>query len=461
MRTRPPNAIAAPAALKARFDGPLPEHPRPAREVIEALAAAAEPGLMGTAGPAFYGWVMGASHPAGVAADWLASAWGQNAALYCGAPAAAAAEDVAARWLLELLDLPRGSGVGLTTGATMAGFTCLAAARLAVLDRAGWNIDEDGVFGAPEVKVFLGEEAHSTIYAALRYLGFGERNFVRIAADAQGLMAVDDLAARLGAYDGPKIIVAQAGHINSGGFDRFREIAALSRAHDAWLHVDGAFGLWARVADDVRHLCDGVDEADSWSVDAHKWLQAPYDTGFAIVRDAAAHRRAMRIAASYLNAPPDGQRDNADFVPELSRRARGFPIWALIQALGRSGIEDLVSRHCLYAKLLKMRLGGEAGIEILNDVVLNQVAISFSSAANTEEDARLTDQVIGELQRENRSFVSGADWKGRRILRVSIISGETTEGHIEALAESIIAAWRRVRPASIADRSRTTLLVSA
>ncbi|MEZ5927625.1 MAG: pyridoxal-dependent decarboxylase [Parvularculaceae bacterium] len=445
IKTRGPAPSADPKALMAAFDVPFADRPRAAGDVIRDLAAAAAPGLMGNAGPNFYAWVMGASHPAGVAADWLTSAWGQNSGLYATAPAAAVAEEVSMKWLLGLFDLPSDCGFGFTTGATMAGFTCLAAARNEVLSRAGWSIEERGVFGAPEIKVFLGEEAHSTIFAALRYLGFGERNFVRIAIDGEGRMSASDLAARLSEHDGPKIIIAQAGHINSGAFDPFTEIAALSEKHGAWLHIDGAFGLWARATPSLAPLCKGAERADSWSVDGHKWLQIPYDTAFAIVKDATALRRAMAIAASYLNAPPEGRRDPSNYAPELSRRARGFAVWAVLQALGRSGVEEMILRHCDCARRLASRLESEPGVEILNEVVLNQLAIAFAPEKDRETQARLTDEVIAEIQRRNRCYVSGAAWKGKKIMRVSISSGETDFDAIDLLAEETLAAWRKVR----------------
>lgn len=441
---RPPRAAVDPAALKAAFSTPLPDRPRPARQVIDDLVSAASAGLMANSGPNFFGWVMGASHPAGVAADWLTAAWGQNAGIYQTSPAAAAAEDAVARWLLDLFGLPRDCGFGLTTGATMAGFTCLTAARNTVLARAGWDIEERGVFGAPPITVLLGAEAHSTIFAALRYLGFGEDNILRVTADDEGRMVADDLKAKLARCEGPTIIIAQAGHINSGAFDPFTEIADIAAAHGAWLHVDGAFGLWARAVERLRPLADGVERADSWSVDGHKWLQAPYDTGFAIVRDADAHRRAMRIAASYLGASPDGERDPSSYAPELSRRARGFGVWAVMQALGREGITEMIERHCACAQHLKARLADEPGVEFLNQVVLNQAAIAFRSHAAPGHET-LADKVIEQIQKRNRCFVAGAEWKGRKILRISIISADTDIEHVDLLADEIIAAWRAVR----------------
>jgi len=343
-----------------------------------------------------------------------------------------------------LLDLPRDSSVGFSTGATMASFIGLAAARSEMLRRQGWDFEAEGFAGAPPLHVFVGDEAHTSVLSVLRQLGFGRSRLIRIAADDQGRMRVPQLAAALAQVDGAKIIVAQAGHINSGAFDALDEIGALARRHGAWLHVDGAFGLWARATSSLRGLCRGAETADSWAVDGHKWLQLPYDAGFAIVRHADAHRRAMSMSASYLNRDEQDGRNPSDWVPELSRRARGFAAWAVLQALGRAGIREMVERHCACARELAGRLAAAPGIEVLNDVCLNQIALSFGDARRNDR-AALTDEVIAEIQRENTSFVSGADWKGRRILRVSVIARETDARHIAALGDSILRAWRAVR----------------
>lgn len=431
----PPRAPADHASLLAAFAKPLPEAPRPAAEVIEELAAIARPGLTGNAGPNFFGWVQGGSHGAGVAADWLTSAWGQNVGPYRTSPAAAVAEMVCTDYLLDLLDLPHGASIGFSSGATTASLICLIVARDAVLKHAGYDIRKGGIFAAPPVTIVLGDEAHSTIYAALRYLGFGDANLARIAVDDQGRIIADDLAARLPAIKGPKIIVAQAGHINSGAFDPFTDIARLAKDHGAWLHVDGAFGLWARATPSLRHHATGADLADSWSVDGHKWLQTPYDSAFAIVRDKEAHEASMRIAASYLDPPPEGAHDPTSRVIELSRRARGFPLWALLQTLGRAGIVEMIERHCAAARHLGDLLRDDPRIRVMNDVVINQVALAFGPEG-AQGDA-LTAAVIAGVQAENRSYVGGAEWKGRRILRVSVSSNLTENRHMETLAGSI------------------------
>ena len=441
-----PRPTATLAELRAAFDVGLPEEGRDPTWIIDTLADAAEPGLIGITSPHFFGWVMGASHPVGVAAEFLTAAYGQNAAIFQCSPAAAVAEEVASGWLLDLLDLPRDSAVGFTTGATMASFICLAAARRELLRCAGWNLEEGGLFGAPEVHVFLSEQAHATVHSGLRHLGFGERQKVTIESDSQCRMVTGQLAARLAQYQGPKIIISQAGHINSGAFDDFAAIADLARTHNAWHHVDGAFGLWARAVPGLAHHCAGIAAANSWAVDGHKWLQVPYDSGFAIVRDEAAMTRAMEVSASYITPGPEDGRNPKHYGPELSRRARGFAVWATIQALGRKAVEEMVTRHTRCAKHLADIVSREPGIRVLNEVVINQAVLAFGSAdeplATRSAYARA---VIDEVRRENTSFVGGAEWKGEHILRVSVISRSTDLRDMDQLAESIVRAWSLVR----------------
>lgn len=429
--------------MREAFARPTPEHGAPIGEVIAELADLAEPGLANMVGPRFFGWVIGATEPAGVAADWLTSAWGQNNGNAQATPAAAACEEAVAAWLLELLDLPRESSVGFVTGATMANFTCLAAARGEVLRRVGWDVEADGLFGAPPIHVVLGEDAHSTVFSGLRYLGLGAKRVVSVPIDAQGRMREGAFARAVEKLDGPIIAIAQAGHINSGAFDPFTEIAEAARAKGAWLHIDGAFGLWARAASDLAHLGRGLELADSWGVDGHKWLQTPHDSAYAIVRNADAHRRAMLIAASYL--PEGADRHPADYVPELSRRARGFATWAMIKSLGRTGIADLVSRDCELARRMAERLSAEPDVEILNDVVLNQVAVRLGRDMDGAASDALTERAIARIQREGVCFIGGAHWRGRQIVRVSVIGASTTEADIDASADAILSAWRAER----------------
>jgi len=452
MESIPPRPTASLESLRRQFDVGLPEEGRDGAEVIDQLADAAEPGLVGNTGPDFFGWVMGASDPVGVAADWLAAAWGQNAGIYQTAPAAAVAEEVASRWILELLDLPPDSSLGFTTGATMASFICLAAARSEVLHRAKWDLERDGLAGAPKISIFVGANVHTSILSALRYLGFGTTNLIEIETDREGRMKAECLAVEMAQHEGPKIVICQAGQINTGAFDPIKDIVPLCEAGDTWLHVDGAFGLWARCVPSLRHLCEGIEQADSWAVDGHKWLQIPYESGFAIVKDSQAHRRAMDTSASYLGSAPGDARNPAHYGPELSRRARGFAVWAVIQALGRKGIEELVFRHCWCARHLRDYLAQEPGIQVLNQVELNQLAISFGSDQTVQQQNQNVEDVIAEIQRENTSYVSGARWHGQDIMRVSIISRLTDIEHTEKLGNSIIRAWRVVQPKPVQQK---------
>jgi glutamate/tyrosine decarboxylase-like PLP-dependent enzyme len=433
--------------MRARFEAPTPERGAPIGEVIEDLITRCEGGLAAMTGPRFFGWVIGATEPAGMAADWLTSAWGQNCGNYLATPAAAAVEEIAAHWLLDLMDLPRDSSVGFVTGATMANFTCLAAARGEVLRRAGWDAEADGLFGAPPINVVLGEEAHSTVFSALKYLGLGHRRVVSVESDRDGRMRPEAFAAAIKPLTGPIIAIAQAGHINSGAFDPFSDIAPIAHEKGAWLHVDGAFGLWARAARDIAPVCAGVELADSWGVDGHKWLQTPHDCGYAIVRDAAAHHRAMQIAASYLPAQA-GARHPADYVPELSRRARGFATWAMIRALGRQGIAAMVSRHCALARRFAERLAAAPDVEIMNEVTLNQVAVRLGTDLDGETADALTLKTIERIQRDGECFVGGALWRGRQIVRISVIGAGTTEADIDRSADAMLSAWRSVRHAN-------------
>lgn len=434
------------AQARAAFDAPTPEHGAEAPEIIAELARLAEPGLANIIGPRFFGWVMGQSHPTGVAADWLVSAWGQNVGNAHATPSASACEEIVCRWLLDLLNLPRDASVGFVSGATMANFTCLAAARGEVLRRVGWDVEADGLIGAPPVHVVLGEEAHSTVFSGLRYLGLGAKRIISVPVDEQGRMRADAFARAIAPLDGPIIAIAQAGHINSGAFDPFTDIAAAAHAKGAWLHVDGAFGLWARACNDRAHFGRGLELCDSWGVDGHKWLQTPYDSAYAIVRDSEAHRRAMGISASYL--PEGEERHPADYTPELSRRARGFATWATIKAFGRSGVDELVSRDCALARRMGERLSAAADVEVLNGVVLNQVAVRLGSDLDGETSDALTKRTIARIQREGVCFVGGANWRGREIIRISVCGMNTTEEDADISADAILSAWRAERHAN-------------
>lgn len=432
------------AEMRDRLSEALPEQGAAPLAVLEELVERSRGGLMPIAGPRFFGWVMGGSHPAGVAADWLVSAWGQNAGYHTPTPAAAAMEEVAERWLLEILDLPRESSIGFTTGATVAGAVGLAAARTRVLLNAGWDPDADGLFGAPPVHVLIGEDAHSSMFSALQLIGFGYRRLTRIATDAQGRMSAAALETALEGLAGPKIVIAQAGQINTGAYDRFDEIIPIAHAAGAWVHIDGAFGLWARATPTLKHLTAGIEAADSWVTDGHKWLQAPYDSGFAIVRDREAHQRAMTQWASYLPTISETDRVPSAFVPELSRRARGTPVWAMLKTLGRQGVAELVARHCALTLRMAERLRAEPGINLRNEVTINQLIVDFGSGDTTQRKA-LTEAVISGVQAGGVCFAGGAAWRGDWVMRISVTSVATTEADIDLSADAIIAAWRVVR----------------
>ncbi|MEN8145517.1 MAG: pyridoxal-dependent decarboxylase [Gemmatimonadota bacterium] len=441
---RPQHVTATLSELREAIGGPTPEAGSPSDEVIDRLADAVEPGLMGMAGPRFFGWVIGASHPAGIAADWLTSAWGQNAGLYTVTPAAAVVEEVAAGWLLDILQLQPECSVGFVTGATLANFTCLAAARGEILRQAGWDVEADGLFGAPPVHVYVGRDAHTTVFSALQYLGMGRERVIAIGTDDEGRMDAEALDIAMARHGGPAIVVTQAGQINTGAFDPVGVVSDIAHRHGAWVHVDGAFGLWARACPARAHLAEGVDSADSWATDGHKWLQTPYDCGYAIVRHPEAHRRAMAIGASYLQTAAGGAFEPRDYVPELSRRARGFATWAVLQALGREGIASLVDGHCTLAQRMAERLADEPGVRVVNRVELNQVIVQFGDGDPADRDAA-TDAVIAGVQREGACCLAGAEWHGQRVMRISVISWPTAEADIDLCAESILAAWRAVR----------------
>jgi glutamate/tyrosine decarboxylase-like PLP-dependent enzyme len=421
-----------PAAVDAlaNLDGALPDAPSDPREVIGLLDRYASPATMAMAGPRFFGFVIGGSLPVALAADWLSAAWDQNTGYYNITPATARLEQTALRWLLELLDLPRGAGGAFVTGANVANFVALAAGRHAVLERVGWKVEADGLFGAPPITVVVGEEAHPTLIKALGMLGLGRNRVVRVPIDAQGRMRVEALPK----VSGPTIICTQVGNVNTGACD---DVAAVRErvGAEAWIHVDGAFGIWARVAPTRKGLVAGVERADSWATDAHKWLNVPYDSGLAFARDPLALSAAMAITAEYL--PTDSQwRNPSDFTPELSRRARGVPIWAALRSLGRSGVADLIERTCRHARRFAEALTA-GGFEILNDVALNQVLVAFGDAGRTQ-------RVIAALQADGTCWCGGTVWQGRSAMRISVSSWATTDADVE----KSIAAMLRVAAAT-------------
>jgi glutamate/tyrosine decarboxylase-like PLP-dependent enzyme len=396
--------------------------------------------------------VVGGGVPAALAADWLTSAWDQNAGLYALSPAASVVEEVAGRWLIELFGLPEGSSVGFVTGATMATFTGLAAGRHAVLARAGWNVEQDGYVGAPAIAVVTGDEAHVTVFASLQMLGLGRARVHRVAADDQGRMRPDALRATLATLEGPILVAAQAGNVNTGAFDPLDEIVPIVREQpNAWLHVDGAFGLWAAAAPSLRGRVAGLDGADSWTTDAHKWLNVPYDSGIVICRDAEAHHAAMTLGASYYVETAGAERDPYNWVPESSRRARAFPIYAALQSLGRSGLAEMLERNCALARRMATRLAASDGVTILNDVVLNQVLVRFappsgsSPAADPEAEAdAFTRRVIAGIQADGTCWAGATTWHGKVAMRISVSNWSTTEHDADVSVDAMLRCAKAV-----------------
>jgi len=405
----------------------LPEGPTDAAMVVQLLADACEPGLTAMPGGRFFGFVIGGTHPAALAADWLTSAWDQNAGLRRLTPAHSAVEDVTSTWLLDLLGLPEQCAVGFVTGATMSNFTCLAAARDDVLRRAGWDVAVRGLQGGPRVRVLVGAERHDTVDLALRYLGLGVPEVV--PADEQGRIRADALQEALAAGPaGPSIVVLQAGNVHSGAFDPFREAIAAAHEHGAWVHVDGAFGLWAGASATYRHLLAGHDAADSWTTDAHKTLNVPYDCGLAVVRSPAAMRAAMGMHGDYLIHDAAGE--PLDKVPEISRRARAFPVWAVLRALGRTGVSELVDRLCSHASAFAGGLASIPGAQVLNDVVFTQVCASFGSDDRTR-------RVVEAMLADGTAWMTGSVWQGRAILRISVSNWSTTDRDVSRSLDAL------------------------
>ena len=427
--SRPVPGQASVAEVAAALGKELPAGPSTAADVVDLLVAACEPGLNAMPSGRFFGFVIGGTHPAALAADWLVSAWDQNSGLRLLTPAQSAVEDVAGGWLLELLGLPSESAVGFVTGGTMANFTGLLAGRDAVLRRAGWDVAAEGLRGGPPVRVLVGAERHDTVDLTLRYLGLGAPE--PVAADAQGRIVPEALAVALAAGDGgPTILCLQAGNVHSGAFDPFAETVRVAHEHGAWVHVDGAFGLWAAATPSYSSLVEGMQDADSWATDAHKTLNVPYDSGLAIVRDAAAMRAALGMQAAYMIHDEVGE--PFDKTPEISRRARAVPVWAVLRALGRSGVEEMVERFVHHAQAFAEGIAGIPGATVLNDVVFTQVCVAF------EDDAR-TQEVVRRLLADGEAWMSGSRWHGRSVLRIAVSNWSTTD---EDVARGLAAVRR-------------------
>jgi glutamate/tyrosine decarboxylase-like PLP-dependent enzyme len=430
LQTRP--VAPTPEALQglSRLDEPLPAHSTDAETVISLLDEVGSPATAGSAGPRYFGFVIGGSLPAALAANWLAGAWDQNAALVATSPVAAKLEQVAMRWLLEVLGLPSECGVGFVTCATQANFSGLAAARHVLLARRGWNVEADGLFRAPPITVVVGDEVHVSLLKALTMLGLGRERVVRVPVDGQGRMCADALPP----LDSNTIVCIQAGNVNTGAVDPASEIVAKAKAAGAWVHVDGAFGLWAAVAPDRAYLVSGIAEADSWATDAHKWLNVPYDSGVVFVRDPQHLHAAMAINAAYLVAGET--RDPTYYTPDFSRRARGVEIWAALRSLGREGLADLIERTCRHATRFAAGLH-DAGYEVLNEVVLNQVLISFG-------DDETTRRVIASIQEDGTCWCGGTVWQGKTAMRISVSSWATTAEDVELSLDAMIRIASKV-----------------
>jgi glutamate/tyrosine decarboxylase-like PLP-dependent enzyme len=417
-----PDALACLEELKQ----PLPLQPEPSATVLALLDRIGSPATMGTAGRRFFGFVIGGSLPVALAANWLAGAWDQNSCLFAASPIGAVLEEVSLRWLLDVLKLPPQSAGAFVTGATAANFTALAAARNAVLARAGWDVEAEGLFGAPPVTVVVGDEVHPSVIKALGMLGLGRSRVIRVPVDGQGRMRASEMPH----LSGPAIICIQAGNVNTGAFDPAAEICARAHAAGAWVHVDGAFGLWAAASTARAHLVQGVSDADSWSTDAHKWLNVPYDCGLAFVRDPVSLKRAMSVTAAYL--PQGEHREPSQYTPELSRRARGVEVWAALRSLGRAGLDDLIERNCRLASRFAVELKG-GGCEILNEVVLNQVLVSFGDPTRTR-------QVIERVQQDGTCWCGPTEWQGRTAMRISVSSWATRDDDVDRSVAAILRA---------------------
>jgi glutamate/tyrosine decarboxylase-like PLP-dependent enzyme len=413
--------------LVEALGGPLPEEGTDPRGVLARLVEDATPGVVGIPSGRYFGFVIGGALPATIAADWLTSTWDQNAGLYAGGPSAAVVEEVCRTWLAELLGLPAGVSIAYTTGCQMAHVTALAAARHDVLARAGWDVARDGLAGAPPIRVVVGAKRHVTIDRALRLLGIGAASLDVVPADGQGRMCVEQL--RLGA--GPTIVCGQAGEVNTGAFDDLDAIADAASASGAWFHVDGAFGLWAAASPKLRGFLKGSERADSWATDGHKWLNVPYDSGLAFCAHPDAHRAAMSVTASYLvHAGDTRERDEVDWTPEFSRRARGFAVYAAIRSLGRSGVAELIERCCANARRFAAALEA-GGATVLNDVVLNQVLVRFGDGERTRE-------TVSRVQQDGTCWLSGTDWNGEHAMRISVSNWRTTEDDVDRSAAAIL-----------------------
>jgi glutamate/tyrosine decarboxylase-like PLP-dependent enzyme len=413
------------------FDIPFPDNPSNPGQVIELLDEIGSPATIGISGRRFFGFVIGGSLPASLAASWLSAAWDQNAGLFVGSPVGVVLEEICLKWLLKIFDLPAESAGAFVTGATMANFTALAAARHSILKNTGWDVESKGLFNAPPINVIVSQETHPALFRGLGLLGLGRERVIKVPVDNQGRIELK----KFPEINGPTIVCTQAGNVNTGSFDPIKEICEIAHKSNAWVHVDGAFGLWASAVASKKILTEGMNLADSWATDAHKWLNVPYDSGLAFVKDSESLRSAMSLTAAYL--PQGEHREPSQYCPELSRRSRGIEIWAAMYSLGRSGLSDLIERTCSYAKMFAEGLSS-AGFEILNDVVINQVLVSFGSPDETKK-------IIKEIQDDGTCWCGGTEWQGRTAMRISICSWATTEEDVRASLDAMIRIAKKVK----------------
>jgi len=447
---RPVRPALTTDVLRAALARPLPDGPTDAREVIDALAAQAEPGAIANSSGRFFGFVIGGALPAALAADWLTSTWDQNHGLAAAGPAASVLEEIALGWLIDLFGLPPHASGAFVTGTQMAHVTCLLVARHRVLADAGWDVEAKGLIGAPPVRILLGQDAHVTVHRALRFIGLGAETATVVPADGQGRMDVTALAEQLTAADGPTIVVAQAGDVNTGAFDPLEPICEAAHRAGAWVHVDGAFGLWAAATPARRALVEGVELADSWTTDCHKWLNVPYDCGIAFTAHPADHRAALGTRASYLIQSEGAERDPVDWTPEFSRRARATPAYAALASLGRSGVADLVDRCCDHARRFAELLAADPAVEIGNDVVLNQVLVRFLDPSG-DHDA-LTRDTVTRVQADGTCWVSGTNRRGHDYMRISVVNWSTTEEDVDLSVAAMLRCADAARAAATGEQ---------
>lgn len=434
--TRPVEAKVTFPELRERFAGPMPAEGTDPVRVVRDLVANMEDGLLGSAGGRFFAWVIGGGTEAALAADWLVSTWDQNAALYACGPAVAVVEEQAGEWLKELFDLPRDASFAFTTGCQLAHMTSLAAARHAVLVRAGWDVEQSGLIGAPTVKVIVNDQKHGSIRQTVNFLGLGQASLVEVATTGTGKMGFDGLRTALQGHDGPKIVVMNAADLNIGAFDDYETMIPLAKEHGAWVHIDGAFGLFARVSDTYRPLTAGIEAADSWATDGHKWLNVPFDCGVAIIRDKVAHKAAMTIAAPYV-APAEIARDQIDWNPEWSRRARGVPVYAALREMGRKGVAEMVDRCCSHCASIVEGIGNLPGAEIVVKPILNQGLLRFAREGMDADQADgYTVEVMKGINSTGEAFFSDTLWQCRRAMRVSVVNWRTNEDDVKRAVEA-------------------------